>query len=339
MKKLIVLAVVVVMIASLFCACTAPATEENVAEAPADGEAYEMVIVLRMIGDAYYDTIGYGAEEWAKTQSDINLKYVAPSDYDEALQVALLQDVISQKPDAILVSPISNEAAEPVLKEAREQGIVVIVNEAADVENKDYDMEFMATNEFGKNWIDVIAAKCGGKGQYAAMCGSLQNTGEVNRIKAAIEYQKEAYPEMEFVGEIYEPTDDSADGHLALFKEILTTYPDLVGILAAQSVAQAGLAIEETGRVGKTWAAGEAIPSEVHQYIENGSVAASLVADLTVAGGAMASLARAILNGEEVKEGIDLGIENFDACFVNDGVVEANGMLIVTADNHTEYDF
>ena len=301
-----------------------------------------MFIVLRQIGDAYYDTIGYGAKAWADTQDDIDLTYLAPTDYDEAQQVAILQDCISQNPDAILLSPISNEACEPVLKEAMSKGIVVITNEAAGLKNKDWNLEYLATAPYAKNWIDVIAEACGGTGEYAAFCGSLQNTGEVTRLEAAIEYQKANYPDMTFVGEIYEPVSDSADDHLATFKEILTTYPDLVGILAAQSVAQASLAIEEAGKVGQCWTAGEAIPSEVHQYIENGSCIASLVADLPSSGAALASLARAILRGEDVVEGINLdNLPGYDACFVTPdaGLVEANSMLIVTKDNHMDFDF
>ncbi len=305
----------------------------------ASGEPYKMFIVLRQIGDAYYDTIGNGAVAWGKANGH-DVSYVAPTDYDAAAQIALIQDCIAQNPDAILCSPVSNEACEPVFKQAREAGIIVIVNEAEGMTNVDWDLEYLAAKPYAKNWVELMAEHNGGKGDYVCMVGSLQNAAEMARCKNAIEYAEEHYPEMNLVTEIVEPANDTADAHLSLFKELLTTYPNLKSIFSAQSVAQAALAIEETGKIGECFAAGEAIPSEVHQYIENGS-AGSIVADLSVCGGAMAALAARILDGEPIEEGMDLGVFGFDACFVNaeNKLVEANDMLVVTKENHNDFDF
>lgn len=304
-----------------------------------DGGPYKIFVVLRQIGDAYYDTIGNGAVAWGEANGQ-DVKYVAPTDYDAAAQIALIQDCIAQNPDAILCSPVSNEACEPVFKQAREAGIIVIVNEAEGMTNIDWDLEYLAAKPYAQNWVELMAEHNGGKGDYVCMVGSLQNAAEMARCENAIAYAKEHYPEMNLVTDIVEPANDTADAHLSLFKELLTTYPNLKSIFSAQSVAQAALAIEETGKIGECFASGEAIPSEVHQYIENGS-AGSIVADLSVCGGAMAALAVRMLDGQPVEEGMDLGIFGFDSCYVNAEakLVEANDMLVVTKDNHTEYDF
>lgn len=318
----------------------APAsTEAGSSDEEAAGGSYKMFIVLRQIGDAYYDAIGNGAVEWGK-QNGHDVIYVAPTDYDAAAQIALIQDCIAQKPDAILCSPVSNEACEPVFKQAREAGILVIVNEAEGMTNIDWDVEYLAAKPYAESWVELMASQNGGSGDYVCMVGSLQNTAEVARVNNAIEYAKEKYPDMNLVTDIVEPANDTADAHLALFKELLTTYPNLKSIFSAQSVAQAALAIEEAGKVGDCYAAGEAIPSEVHQYIENGS-AGSIVADLSVCGGSLAAVAARMLDGQPVEEGMDLGIFGFDACYVDaeKKLIEANDMLIVTKENHTQFDF
>lgn len=359
MKKILALTLVAAMM--LLSACggspaapaasqdSAPAAESSgsrSAEAPAEASAsssgsgsYKMFMVLRQIGDAYYDTIGNGAVEWGKANGH-DVQYVAPTDYDAAAQIALIQDCIAQQPDAILCSPISNEACEPVFKEAREAGIIVIVNEAAGMTNVDWNVEYLAPKPYAEAWIELMASKNGGEGDYACMVGSLQNAAEVARCNYAIEYAKEKYPKMNLVKEIVEPSADTADAHLALFKELLTTYPDLRSILSAQSVAQASLAIEESGRIGQTYCAGEAIPSEITQYVKSGA-GASIVADLRTCGGALAAVAARIKNGEAVESGMDLGIFGFDACLVDEGakMIEANDMLVITDENIDQYGF
>lgn len=315
---------------------------ETAAEGQGAGESggpYKMFVVLRQIGDAYYDTIGNGAVAWGKANGQ-DVSYVAPTDYDAAAQIALIQDCIAQQPDAILCAPVSNEACEPVFKQAREAGIIVIVNEAEGMTNVDWDLEYLASKPYAEAWVELMASHNGGKGDYICMVGSLQNAAEMARCQNAIEYAKEHYPEMNLVTDIVEPANDTADAHLSLFKELLTTYPNLKSIFSAQSVAQAALAIEEAGKVGECYASGEAIPSEVHQYIENGS-AGSIVADLSVCGGAMAALAVRMLDGEPIEEGMDLGIFGFDSCYVDaeKKLVEANDMLVVTEENHKDFNF
>ncbi len=355
MKKSFALLVSLLMLVSMLAACggsassSAAAAEPTAAAegdsstdaAPAEGEggSYTMFMVLRQIGDAYYDTIGNGAVEWGK-QNGVDVKYVAPTEYDAAAQIALIQDCIAQQPDAILCAPVSNEACEPVFKQARDAGIIVITNEAEGMANIDWNVEYLAAEPYAENWVELMAEHNGGAGDYVCMVGSLQNTAEVARCNNAIAYAKENYPDMNLVTDIVEPANDTADAHLSLFKELLTTYPDLKSIFSAQSVAQAALSIEEAGKTGECFASGEAIPSEVNQYIENGT-AASIVADLSVCGGALAAVAQRMLDGEAIDEGMDLGIFGFDACLVSQDkkLVEANDMLIVTKDNYQEYDF
>jgi simple sugar transport system substrate-binding protein len=326
------------------CGQSAPAPaapEAPAAEAPAAAPAggYKMFMVLRQIGDAYYDTIGNGAVAWGKANGH-DVQYVAPTDYDAAAQIALIQDCIAQKPDAILCSPVSNEACEPVFKEAREAGIIVIVNEAEGMTNIDWDVEYLAPKPYAEAWIELMASKNGGEGDYACMVGSLQNTAEVARCNYAIEYAKEKYPKMNLVKDIVEPSGDTADAHLALFKELLTTYPNLRSILSAQSVAQASLAIEEAGLIGQTYCAGEAIPSEITQYVKSGA-GASIVADLSTCGGALAAVAARIKDGGAIEAGMDLGLFGFDSCGVNaeTKLIEANDMLVITDANIDQYNF
>ncbi len=341
MKKILALVLVAAILAS-FAACNSgtPAQSAKTAEPPAGEKSYKIFMVLRQIGDAYYDTIGNGAVEWGKANGH-DVQYVAPTEYDAAAQIALIQDCIAQKPDAILCSPVSNEACEPVFKEARDAGIIVIVNEAEGMTNVDWDVEYLASQPYAEAWIELMASKNGGEGDYVCMVGSLQNAAEVARCKYAVEYAKEHYPNMNLVApEPVEPAGDTADAHLALFKELLTKYPNLRSILSAQSVAQASLAIEEANLVGTTFCAGEAIPSEITQYVKNGA-GASIVADLTTCGGALAAVAVKMKNGESIESGMNLGIKNFDACLVNaeKKLIEANGMLVITDENIDQYNF
>ncbi len=60
-----------------------------------------------------------------------------PSKADAALQVQVIEDAIAQKPQALLVVPCEVEPVEPVLKKAKDQGIIVVTHEASNIQNAD----------------------------------------------------------------------------------------------------------------------------------------------------------------------------------------------------------
>jgi simple sugar transport system substrate-binding protein len=108
--------------------------------------------------------------------------------------------LIAQGVDAICVVPFSTEALEPVLKKAREAGIVVISHEAAGMENIDYDIEAFDNDAYGRHFMERIGELTGGEGEYVLEVGALTSASH-NRWFVVQKHTGRKLPEHETIGD------------------------------------------------------------------------------------------------------------------------------------------
>ncbi|AXQ95374.1 autoinducer 2 ABC transporter substrate-binding protein [Cereibacter azotoformans] len=335
-------------------ALAAPAVAQDIVDvskvnqdliATADGKEYSIATVVKVDGIAWFDRMRDGIDQF-KGDTGHDVWMVGPSQADAAAQVQLIENLIAQGVDAICVVPFSVEAVEPVLKKARDRGIVVITHEASNIQNTDFDLEAFDNLAYGANLMKELAKSMGEKGQYVATVGSLTSKSQMEWIDGAVAYQKENYPEMSLVGDRLETADDAAIDYTKL-KEAMTTYPDITGILGAPmpTSAGAGRLIAESGLKDKVFFAGTGLPSVAGEYLQNGDIQYIQFWDPAVAGYAMNMLAVAVLEGrkDEIKPGLNLGLTGYEDLTAPD---EANPHLLygagwvgVTKDNMADYDF
>ena len=83
-----------------------------------------------------FDRMREGVTKFGKDTGHDTLE-LGPAKADAAEQVKIIENLIAQRVDAICVVPFSPEALEPVLKKARDAGIVVISTEAKNQQNVD----------------------------------------------------------------------------------------------------------------------------------------------------------------------------------------------------------
>jgi ribose transport system substrate-binding protein len=152
---------------------------------------------------------------------------VVNSGTDVQAQIAAIDDMISQKVDAILVDPASESALNPVLEEAAKQGIVVV----------DFDHAVTAPSAY-KVGVDFV--KFGGiMGQW--MADTLKGKGDIimNRGVPGFEGDKSEYtgatqalakyPDIHIVAEVYGKWDDSVSQ--AEIMKVLPAHPKIDGII------------------------------------------------------------------------------------------------------------
>jgi ribose transport system substrate-binding protein len=152
---------------------------------------------------------------------------VINSGTDVQAQIAAIDDMISQKVDAILVDPASESALNPVLEEAAKQGIVVV----------DFDHAVTAPSAY-KVGVDFV--KFGGiMGQW--MADTLKGKGDIimNRGVPGFEGDKAEYtgatqvlakyPDIHIVAEVYGKWDDSVSQ--AEIMKVLPAHPKIDGII------------------------------------------------------------------------------------------------------------
>jgi simple sugar transport system substrate-binding protein len=305
----------------------------------ADGHTSQLATVVKIDGIAWFNRMREGVDEWA-TETGNNAYLVGPAQADPQQQVALIEDMIAQGVDALLVVPMSPEAIEPVLGRAIEAGITVITHEAASQENTFYNIEAFKNEDFGANLMDRMASCMGQEGEYAVFVGSLGSQTHNQWVDGAIARQQQAYPNMTLVGDKNETADDQQQAY-AKAQEVLRAFPNIKGLQGSAStdVAGIGLAIEERGMEADTCVFGTSLPSISGQYMETGAVDGIGFWDPKIAGIAMNVVAMMVMNGDEISDGMDLGLEGYEDVTLEGKVITGNAFVDVDASNMGEYDF
>lgn len=336
----------VIALPSALAACGS--TEEGADPAPAaDGEggggedaAGAMVTVPKLTGIPWFNRMEQGATMYAEDSGE-NAYYQGSAEADAAAQVRVLEDLIASDVAAICVTPFQPDAVEQVLGRAMDAGITVITHEAPTIENADYDVEAFQNDEYGINLMDELAAAMGEEGEYAQMVGSLSSTTHMEWVDAAKKHQEENYPNMTLVGDRVETADDAQQAYDGM-QELLSAYPDLKGVQGSAStdVVGAGQAVEEAGLEDSIAVVGTSTPADTTDLLESGAINVIQFWDPGYAAYAQNVVARLLLDGESVEDGIDLEIEGYSSITIEDKIIYGDRAWInVTVDNAGDYDY
>lgn len=315
--------------------------EAGGAEASGD---YTIAIVPKDATNPWFVRMEEGVKKYAD-DTGLDVYQVGPAETDATMQAQVIRDLIAQDVDAIGVVPVDPGAIEPVMKEAMDAGIVVVTHEGASQENTMYNIEAFNNEAYGGFIMENLADAMGGEGLYTTMVGHVTNASHNEWADGGVSYQEENFPDMELLSA--EPRVESQDdGEVAYqtAKELLKKYPDLKGIMGNSSFDAPGVAraIEEAGLTGKVFTSGTGMPSANKEILEKGIVQALTLWDPADAGYAMAELARLILDGTEITDGIDLGVEGYtDMQFAegSDKTLEGSGWIVITKDNVDSFGF
>jgi simple sugar transport system substrate-binding protein len=310
----------------------------------ADEKDWEIVVVPKDATNPWFVRMETGVKEYA-AETGLNVYQKGTPEIDATLQYQLIQDLIAAGVDAICVVPVDPGSLEPVLKQARDAGIVVIAHEGASLENVDYDIEAFNNEQYGAFIMDNLAKAMGEEGIYTTMVAHVTNASHNEWADGGVKHQKEAYPNMTLLEE--EPrveSEDNGDVAYNKAKELFKKYPDLKGVMGTSSYDAPGIAraIEELGLQGKVFTAGTGMPAANAELLKSGAVASLTLWDPALAGKAMCALAVKMLRGEEVTAPLDLGVEGYNALAFKEGsdkVLEGQGWIVITAENVDSFGF
>jgi ribose transport system substrate-binding protein len=146
---------------------------------------------------------------------------------DVQKQIAAIDDMISQKVDAILINPVSDTALNPVIAEAVKAGIVVVDFD----QNVSSKLPFKVTGDFiemGAAHAQFIADTLGGKGNVILNRGVAGFEADTDMYKGAVDVLKK-YPDIHIVAEVYGKWDDGVSQ--AELTKALTAHPDVQGVI------------------------------------------------------------------------------------------------------------
>ncbi len=196
--------------------------------ANAAGKVYHIALSNSYIGNQWRVQMVNLTKSYAKKYYNGKVKLtVVNSGTDVQAQISAIDDMISQKVDAILVDPASELALNPVIAEAEKKGITVV----------DFDHLVSAPSaykvgvdfvKFGAIMGKWMAKTLNGKGDIIMNRGVPGFEGDKAEYKGATGVLKK-YPGIHIVAEVYGKWDDSVSQ--AEMMKVLPAHPKIDGII------------------------------------------------------------------------------------------------------------
>jgi ribose transport system substrate-binding protein len=220
-----------------------------VAMSSASAAGKELKAVGLTVGDManpFFVAMGKGTEDAAK-KINPNVKVTALSTkYDLNTQVGQIENFIANKVDLILVNAVDPKAIAPVIKKARDAGIVVV---AVDVSAEGADYTVMSDNiGAGANACEYISKKLNGKGNVVIVNGPPVSS-VVDRVAGC----KKVFAKTQIkVLSDNQDAKGSRDGGMAVMQDLLTANPKIDAVFAINDPTAIGaeLAIKQAKRTG-----------------------------------------------------------------------------------------
>lgn len=134
--------------------------------------------------------MSHEAESAAKKDSRVGQFILLDANLSQSKQVADIEDLIAQKVDAIIVTPVTPTSADAGIAKAVAAGIPVIVHTGL-TESDKYTVDIQGGGKhFGKVMGDFLVKKLGGKGNIWVLRGYPAHPEDINRYAGLLEALK-----------------------------------------------------------------------------------------------------------------------------------------------------
>jgi ribose transport system substrate-binding protein len=279
-------------------------------------------IIVKDTTSNYWQIVLAGARKAGK---DLNVKVPelgAQSESDINGQISILENAVSQKPAAIVISPTQRTALGKPIDEAAKKVKIIGIDSAAD--SKGFT-SFLTTDNVQGGRIaadglaEAIKAKYGKAEGDVALITSIAGVGSLDeRAKGFKEELKAKYPGLKLVAD--KIADGQATTGLNIMTDLITANPKLRGVFASNLImAQgAGQAIAENKVADKIKLVGFDSDDKLIKLLKDGTIVALVVQDPYRMGYDGIKTALAASKGEKVEANVDTGAnlitkENMDS--------------------------
>ena len=241
----------------------------------AAAEKIKIAMVVKSLGNGFFDAAHEGAREAAKQLGDVDIIYTGPTTPTAEGQIEIINSLISQKVSAIIISANDENALVPITKKAMARGIKVMSFDSG-VAKAGRLMQLNPSNAelIGLKQIQMALDATGPAGGDVAILSSTaqatnQNIwiGEMKKVLAKPEFAK-----LKLVATAY--GDDQSDKAYREAIGLLRSNPNLKVIIAPTTVGinAAGKAVADEKLVGKVYVTGLGLPSEMAGHVKSGAV-------------------------------------------------------------------
>ena len=306
MKRILVVALCMVLVVTMFAACGAaketevPAAAEEqaaeVAEEPA-AEVYTIGVLMKDTSDQFVKNIADAIQARADELPEVEL-LMQDAGGDISKQLAQCETMVTQGVDAIILNAQDSEGLGAAVDLCNEAGIPIIECNTLTT-NDNYDT-YVGSNDVDAGEIqgNYINDLLGGEGNICIMYGPIGQSPQI--------YRKEGYDNTILTSEgITVLADQTAnwkrDEALALAENWILNYPELDAILCQNDDMAMGAlqAVEAAGKLDQISVSGiDAIPDAL-QAVKDGKLSCTVFQDSKGQGAQSVDVALAWAKGEE----------------------------------------
>jgi rhamnose transport system substrate-binding protein len=188
-------------------------------------------------------------------------------------QIEMVEQLIEQKVASISIAGNDFDALQPVLTKAKNAGIKVIsLDSAVNPASRLVHVNQADTRKIGETLAEAAFDLAGGSGEIAILSATSQASNQNAWIEAIEQTLKQPrYASLKLVKIAY--GDDLREKSISETEGLLASYPGLKVIVAptAVGIEAAARVISDRGLIGKVKITGLGLPSEMAEYITNGS--------------------------------------------------------------------
>ena len=237
-------------------------------------EKTRIAMVVKNLGNGFFDAAHTGADEAAKQLGDVEVIYTGPTTPSAEGQIEIINALISQKVDAIVVSANDPNALVPIAKKAMQRGIkVVSFDSGLAPDGRQMQLNPSNAELIGEKQIQMASQEIGGAGEIAILSASAQATNQniwIGVMKKVLD--KPEYSKIKLVATVY--GDDQSDKSYREAIGLLRSHPQLKAIIAPTTVGivAASKAVADEHLVGKVYVTGLGLPSEMAGHVKSGAV-------------------------------------------------------------------
>jgi ribose transport system substrate-binding protein len=240
-----------------------------------------IALIMKSLANEFFSTMARGAEEHQLEHSDQYELIVngIKDERDLSRQVAIVDEMIAAQVDAIVIAPADSKALVPVLRKAREAGVVVV-----NIDNR-LDRDVLAEESVSIPFVGPDNKE--GARRVAKQLAAVINKGDAVAILEGIRTsfnaaQRKAGFDAAIADEQWTLVDSqSAEWEMSranvVASSILSEHPEVRAILAANdSMALGALAaVKSAGRTGEVFIVGFDNISAIRQAIREERVLAT----------------------------------------------------------------
>ena len=282
--------------------------------------AQNVTVIVKATTSPYWQTVFAGAEA-AAAELGVNLTTQgAAEESDIAGQISILENAVTQGPDAIVIAPTALEPLGAPIDRAAESIPVIMIDSAAQTEAY---TSFLTTDNVAAGRLaaealaTAVEALHGAPEGEIAILTALPGVGSLSQRDQGFREGLAEYPGLTEVANRFNNND--ANQALTNTLDILVANPNLVGIFADNLPmgVGAGRAIAERGLEEQVAVVAFDSDDAEIGYLQEGQIKALVVQNPFRMGYEGVQTAVAAINGEEVERNIDTGVtvvttENFD---------------------------